>query len=144
MANLIQKQFSERLTQIMDERDVSITRLGSEMKVSYEAVRRWRDGRGMPRFEKIERIAEILNVTPKWLLFGDDDKKQDDVSNTDSLRLVSAVSNQASQDRHRWPFKIISEEQWFSYSEVDRAQAEGILIGITSQFVKIDKQRKEA
>ncbi len=128
----------------MDERDVSITRLGTEMQVTYEAVRRWRDGRGMPRFEKIERIAEILNVTPKWLLFGDDEKNQDDVSNTDSLKLVSSAGDNASDERQQWPFKILSREQWYSYSEVDRAQAEGILIGITSQFVKIDKQRKQA
>lgn len=76
-------EFSKRLQIAMDnnpncppkyhgERTWLIEQLGKHgVTVGRETIRKWVEGEALPTSDKLPRIAEVLNVDPQWLMFGD-------------------------------------------------------------------------
>jgi len=45
-------------------------RLASELLIANTQMSRYETGRSEPRIVMVERIAQVLGVTPQWLLYG--------------------------------------------------------------------------
>lgn len=80
----IYKDFSDRLIQTMKLRGFSASRsphgicmksLSTFTLASEQICRRYIRGEALPSYEKIINIAKELNVSPGWLLFGDEKDK---------------------------------------------------------------------
>ncbi|MGO3650931.1 LexA family protein [Vagococcus sp.] len=56
--------FSERLTQLMKQNDVSDNQLAEHFDVSRTTVSRWRSGERSPKMNMITPIAEYFNISP--------------------------------------------------------------------------------
>jgi transcriptional regulator with XRE-family HTH domain len=61
--------------------------------VTLQAVRRWLNGEAMPTQDKLQSLAEWLNVDPHWLRFGE--------------RLNGSIQEQ----RKRWDLNMTQEER---------------------------------
>ncbi len=68
-------EFAERLNSAMDKSDHygTITAIAKELKITFEAVRRYTLGTAMPRDKNLVAIAKLLRVSPWYLKFGEDD-----------------------------------------------------------------------
>ena len=64
--------FPQRLHAIMKQKELSNYKLAKELGVHQTTIRNWLDGKTVPKFETIERIALILDVSPLQLLFDND------------------------------------------------------------------------
>lgn len=56
-------EFSEILTKLMADSDISNMALGKEVGVSYEAVRQWKTGKIVPSLDKASKVADYFHVT---------------------------------------------------------------------------------
>lgn len=61
--------------------------------VSVQAVRRWLNGEAIPTQDKLQVLAEWLNVDPHWLRFGE------------------KLSGSVQQQRKRWDAKMTPQER---------------------------------
>jgi phage repressor protein C with HTH and peptisase S24 domain len=68
----INKNFSNRMRLVMDERGLEIRDVSAATKISYEMVRRYVHEGAVPRSSNLEKIAKLLNVEQSWLVFGSD------------------------------------------------------------------------
>lgn len=57
--------FSEKLTELMDMKDINDAELAQDLKVSRTTVLRWRTGERNPKLPKVKEIADYFNVSPK-------------------------------------------------------------------------------
>ena len=73
--------FRKRLDEALKKRSrhpASPTRLAEDVgrvigrKVSAQAVRKWLDGDSLPTIEKLKALADLLQVAPVWLQYGDE------------------------------------------------------------------------
>lgn len=62
---------AERLEATMNRRGVTAAALAQELEVSPAAVSAWRGGTKRPTVRNLERIAQVLGVTPGFLQFGE-------------------------------------------------------------------------
>lgn len=58
--------FSQRLSEIMSERNISAYRLAKEIAVHQTTIKNWLDGK-TPRIEHMQKIADYFNVSIEWL-----------------------------------------------------------------------------
>lgn len=61
--------------------------------ISFQAVRRWLNGEAIPTQDRLQVLAEWLNVDPHWLRFGE--------------KLAGSVQ----QQRKRWDAKMTPQER---------------------------------
>lgn len=66
--------FSQRLRQLVNERGVPINQLAREVGVTKQAFHGWLSG-AVPRANRLEKLAEVLETSVQWLLFGNDEIK---------------------------------------------------------------------
>lgn len=64
-----------RYEAILREKKIPKMTMYRECGISDAAVSQWRRGKTVPAMKSIERIAAYLNVTPEYLLTGEDAKK---------------------------------------------------------------------
>lgn len=64
--------FGTRFKIAMQDANLDLKQLSRKTGINYEMLRRYEHGYAMPRQEKLELLAEFLNVQPSWLQFGDD------------------------------------------------------------------------
>ncbi|MCF1614665.1 MAG: XRE family transcriptional regulator [Tetragenococcus koreensis] len=57
--------FSDKLDQLMQQRDMSNEELGELVNVNRTTIARWRSGSRSPKMEKLPEIASIFNVDPR-------------------------------------------------------------------------------
>ena len=91
--------FSENLTNLMLERDISNASLGKELGVSHESVRQWKTGKMFPTIDKAIKLADFFGVTLDDLL-----GKSLNTERLIALPLVGYIS--------AGPFDILNEDQW--------------------------------
>ena len=91
--------FSENLTNLMSEHDISNSALGKELGVSHESVRQWKSGKMFPTIDKANKLAEFFGVTLDELL-----GKRLDTEQIIQIPLVGAVNAGI--------FTIENEEEW--------------------------------
>lgn len=68
--------FSQRLTELMNNQDVSAYRMAKDIGTSDMNVSRWKSGKAMPNLEMIAKLAERLNVTTDYLINGNEQKNK--------------------------------------------------------------------
>lgn len=71
-------EFKDRLEQLLIRRNVSQRQLAITIGVSPQSVQQWIKGSTKPGGERLEAVAEFFDVTPSYLLFGDDTASVDD------------------------------------------------------------------
>ncbi|MDO4433808.1 MAG: helix-turn-helix domain-containing protein [Alysiella sp.] len=59
----------ERIKQARIQKGLTLQDIGDKLGVTAQSVRQWEID-GMPRPQKIELLADILDVNPSWLQFG--------------------------------------------------------------------------
>ncbi len=91
--------FSENLTNLMQESDISNVALAKELGVSHESIRQWKSGRMFPTIDKANKLAEYFNISLDELL-----GKRIDTERNIPLPLVGVVS--------AGPFDILNEDEW--------------------------------
>lgn len=91
--------FTENLTNLMADSDLSNKALATIIGVSEEAVRKWKNGLAVPGIDKALKIAEYFGVSIDELL-----GKPIDTERDISLPLVGVVS--------AGPFDILNEDEW--------------------------------
>ena len=91
--------FSENLTKLMQEHDISNVALGKELGVSHESVRQWKSGKMFPTIDKASKLADYFDVSLDELL-----GKPLNTERTITLPLVGAISAGS--------FDILNEEEW--------------------------------
>jgi len=57
---------SERLSQILNARRLSQVQLAAMVGVSPSTLSKWRSGEQKPEADALERLAQVVNVTPEW------------------------------------------------------------------------------
>lgn len=76
------QDFADRLTQLMRNEGhetgragigIDISKLARVTGCSYQMTRKYVLGRALPELSTVIKIAAWLNISPSWLLFGDDD-----------------------------------------------------------------------
>lgn len=63
-------EFSERLNERMDARKIKAHEISVRLEVSVSTVNFWRSGEMLPRYEKMEDLARLLDISPGYLMFG--------------------------------------------------------------------------
>lgn len=91
--------FTENLTNLMADSDLSNKALATIIGVSEEAVRKWKNGLAVPGIDKALKIAEYFGVSIDELL-----GKPIDTEREIPLPLVGVIS--------AGPFDILNEDEW--------------------------------
>lgn len=94
--------FSQRLREAMQNAGYEVRPVVLEREfnqrywgrsVSFQAVRRWLQGNAIPTQDRLQVLAEWLNVDPHWLRFGE------------------KLNGSVKQQRQRWDAKMTPEER---------------------------------
>lgn len=94
--------FSKRLREAMQNAGYEVRPIVVEREfnqrywgrsVSFQAVRRWLQGNAIPTQDRLQVLAEWLNVDPHWLRFGE------------------KLNGSVKQQRQRWDAKMTPEER---------------------------------
>lgn len=117
-------KFSIRLRQAIEEAGYEIRPIIVEREfnqrywgrsVSFQAVRRWLNGDAMPTQDKLEVLAEWLQVDSHWLRFGE--------------KLNGSIQDQ----RKRWDAKMTHEERKVIESFMNLSAEKRKIVGIIIQ-----------
>jgi transcriptional regulator with XRE-family HTH domain len=63
-------EISERIDQLVKMSRKTNVEVASDIGVTKEAIRLWREGTNWPRMDKIKALAEVLATTPDFILLG--------------------------------------------------------------------------
>ena len=89
------KTLKERLLRLLKDNDISQSQLADKIGCTRAAVNQWlRTGRE-PSPELLRKMAEILNTTPAYLLFGDEGTGHS-IESEDGYILIPCIDVQAS------------------------------------------------
>ena len=93
-------EFSERLTKLMDNRDLNGKEFGDLMGVSKQSVSHWRSGVSKPDTKKLEKIAGFFGVTLDFLLgYSDREYETEDQAALRNIKKVIDALPRSSDDR---------------------------------------------
>lgn len=62
--------FAKRLNDLMHQKELEINHIVAGTGITYEMVRRYKEGLAKPREEKMTKLADFLNVSVEFLMFG--------------------------------------------------------------------------
>ena len=65
-------EFGNRLNELMDARNIRAQEIADRLEMALSSVNFWRAGDMMPRLETAEVLAQMLEVSPGYLMFGAD------------------------------------------------------------------------
>lgn len=83
-------KFSRRLQLAMDARNMRPTDLCKLTGLSDSTIANYRSGYAVPRKDRVEKISEVLNVDPAWLLGYDSPLQPEDEDFLNALHELSA------------------------------------------------------
>ncbi|WP_271273803.1 S24 family peptidase [Aliamphritea hakodatensis] len=61
---------STRITKRREEQGLNMSELARRLGVTPQSVQQWEAGRNSPRGKRLEALAQILNCSKEWLMFG--------------------------------------------------------------------------
>ena len=67
-------EFGRRLTQSMQDEGLKQIDVVDLISVGSGSISSWSNGKNIPRQDSLDKLAELLNVSPDWLLNGDKPK----------------------------------------------------------------------
>lgn len=100
-------EYWDRLKSLMDEREWDITRLANELKVSYQAITKVRDGGSLGSKNNL-KAAKIFKVNPDWLATG----------------VGAKTSPTATDSQPMWEFETVDVARWVLLSERQKGRVE--------------------
>ena len=79
-----------RAQDILNQRGISSRQLSAKLGLSNSAFTDWKKGKGVPSLSTIVKIAEFLDVSIDYLVYGTGSSPQDvlEYSNTDDAKLL--------------------------------------------------------
>ncbi|NMF96142.1 hypothetical protein GPA27_01860 [Aromatoleum toluolicum] len=117
--------FGERYRIARDYRELRDSQVGRYMEVSRELARRWGENRHPPRGERLERLAEFLQVPKSWLLSGC----------LDDLGADSHIGVRVGEEALRWREVLYSLTHRVLEKVDDDAQDEDFVVAINRALV---------
>ncbi|MFT8813334.1 helix-turn-helix domain-containing protein [Oenococcus sp.] len=66
MSDTEKQYFASRLRQAVDHSDLTYTDLAHTSGISLSTINRWKEGKAVPRFENMLKLAEALNESVSW------------------------------------------------------------------------------
>lgn len=103
-------EYWDRLKPLMDDKDWDITRLANELQVSYQAIKKVRDGGALGSKNNL-KAARIFKVNPDWLATGIGQKT-----------LPLAITSQPE-----WEFETVDIARWTALSERQKGRVEKVI-----------------
>ncbi|MDR3241827.1 MAG: helix-turn-helix domain-containing protein [Lactobacillaceae bacterium] len=97
--------FTEQLTKLRKEKQLSQEDLANKMFISRQAISKWESGEVTPDLTKIEHLAEIFDVPVEFLLFGSvtqDSKKQTLIQKKFNRLVTEDEADKDWHENHRW------------------------------------------
>lgn len=89
--------FLNRLTGVMNEKRVKQKELYQALRLTPSTFSDWRRGKGVPNIVTVSRIAEYLDVSLDYLVFGRETRSGSDDKNAE----ISTPKEQAIMERFR-------------------------------------------
>lgn len=68
--------FARRLKEAMASKELTVTHVKDELKITYEMARRYTLGIAMPRDERMRKLADFVGRTAAYLQFGDEPQEK--------------------------------------------------------------------
>lgn len=81
--------------------------LAKELGLSRNSVARWERGEIVPKFQQLDRLAELLECSPFYLFYGYVEKPLSDVFSNKAIKNVNGLS-----DEHRELLMKLLESKW--------------------------------
>ena len=79
--------FAQRLKEAMDLRNIKQSQLAKTCEIGKSSISTYLKGTYFPKYESIVKLADALNVSPRWLA-GEDDNMIDMSITTDQLKFA--------------------------------------------------------
>ncbi|EHN59346.1 helix-turn-helix domain-containing protein [Oenococcus kitaharae] len=68
MSDTEKQYFASQLRQAVDNSDLTYSDLAHTSGISLSTINRWKEGKAVPRFENILKLADALNESINWFL----------------------------------------------------------------------------
>ena len=65
-------EFKDRLNMLLEHKNVSQRQLALAIGISPQSVQQWAKGLAKPSSDRVESVAEFFDVTPSYLMFGEE------------------------------------------------------------------------
>ena len=83
MKQQIKETFSKRLAETLEKRGMTQTELAKLVGITKISVNQYIKGKTLPKTEYLDKISEVLQVSPNWL-YGYEDNKEEPQNNPNS------------------------------------------------------------
>ena len=92
----IETVFPQRLRELLDEHNMTVTELGAQINVSKQTISKYVNGLCSPKRPNIAAIAKVFGVNPVWLMGYDTDKYTiEDNSRSFPIAITNTGNNNA-------------------------------------------------
>lgn len=82
-------EFKDRLNMLLDHKKVSQRQLALAIGISPQSVQQWAKGLAKPSSDRVQSVAEFFDVTPSYLMFGEEVAGQDLDEDTVSIPVLN-------------------------------------------------------
>ncbi|MBE7092995.1 MAG: helix-turn-helix transcriptional regulator [Clostridiales bacterium] len=79
--------FAQRLKEAMEMRNIKQAQLAQKCNIGKSSISTYLKGKYLPKYDSIVKLADALNVSPKWLA-GEDDSIVDTNITDDQLKFA--------------------------------------------------------
>lgn len=95
-----QKELKNRLKELRKQKGVSQTEMAKAINVSYSQYSRYEAKGSKPNSDTLKKIADYLNTTVDFLLYGNSEQKaKDTLSDSDLINQFKEIESLPSSDR---------------------------------------------
>jgi transcriptional regulator with XRE-family HTH domain len=91
----------QRIEQVLKERKMNFSELSRELDLSPQAIQSW-SVKGIDRVSRLMQVSQVLGVSPRWLMFGDEAEPREIIP--PAIQLIHTIGHQASFDDSDWQF----------------------------------------
>ena len=82
-------EFKDRLNMLLEHKNVSQRQLALAIGISPQSVQQWAKGLAKPSSDRVESVAEFFDVTPSYLMFGEEVAGQELDDDTVSIPVLN-------------------------------------------------------
>lgn len=116
--------FGKRLRESIQKKDWTQAAFAEMLDVSSQTVQQWLKDDNYPTVANVLRIADILNVSPAWLLFGETGSSEDLLVAIPEYDIDFSCGNGKSLFEDREPVRYVYYlRKWFVENEINPRRA---------------------
>jgi len=125
------EDFKARLWRLMQKNNLNNSSLGRLLDKAPSTVKFWREGK-WPEMPTIEKIAEVLNVTPAYLLYGiEDSGKPYNVKNHQSTQVAElettyGIPKEDLIEFYQWKAQKSKQEAESALKQAERLKSDKV------------------